>query len=87
MSRHSRQPPSDVRAPTVVGVESSVMKLTRKVSKQRCLSFSGRSFIVLPRPFDRPRRPIERPWTGVLLSGRSMVLPREAESRLHAGAP
>ena len=33
------------------------MKLTRKVSKQRCLSFSGRSFAILPGPFDRLGRP------------------------------
>ena len=69
------------------GVGSSVMKLTRKVSKQRCLSFSCRSFIILPRSSDRPRRPVGPPWTGVSSSGHSMVLPGEAESRLHAGLP
>ena len=56
--RHSRQPPSDVRAPAVAGVGGSVVKLTRKVNKQRCLFFSGRSFIVLPGPSDRPKRPV-----------------------------
>ena len=44
------------------------MKLTLKVSKQRCLSFIGRSFVVLPGPPDRPRRP-----AGLSLDGGSVV--------------
>ena len=47
------------------------MKLTHKVSKQRCLSFGGRSFIVLPGLSDRPRRPIGPPLMGVPSSGPS----------------
>ena len=40
------------------------MKLTLKVSKQRCLTFSGRSFAVLPGLPDRPRRPVGTPLGG-----------------------
>ena len=47
------------------------MKLTRKVSKQRCLSFGGRLFIILPGPSDRPRRPVGLPLMGVPSSGPS----------------
>ena len=62
--RHPRQPPSNVYAFAIAGVGGSVKKLTLKVSKQRCLSFNGRSFIVLTRPPDRPRRPVGLPLEG-----------------------
>ena len=64
-------PPSNVRASTVAGVGSSVMKLTRKVSKQRCLSFSGCLFVILPGPFDQPRWPVGPPLMVVPSSGPS----------------
>ena len=67
--RHPWQPPSNVRASTVAGVGGSVKKLTLKVSKQRCLSFSGRSFVVLPGPPDRPKRPVGLPLDEVSVIG------------------
>ena len=62
--RHPQQPQNNVCAFAVAKVRGSVKKLTLKVSKQRCLSFNGRSFIVLTRPPDRPRRPVGLPLEG-----------------------
>ena len=67
--RHPQQPLSNVRAFAVAGVGGSVKKLTLKVSKQRCLSFNGRLFIVLPRPPDQPRWPIGLPLEGGSIVG------------------
>ena len=48
----TRQPPSDVRAPAVAGVGSSVMKLTRKVNRGAYLSAVVRSSFYLGRPIN-----------------------------------
>ena len=58
------------------------MNLTRKVRNQKCLSLGGCSFVVFPRPYGRPRRPVGIPFTEVPSSDRSVVLPGEAEGRL-----
>ena len=62
------------------------MNLTREVRNQRCLSLGGRSFIVFPGPYGRPRRPIGLPFSEVPLWDRSVVLPGETEGRLHVRA-
>jgi len=59
------------------------MNFNVKVRNQRCISFSGRWFVVLPGPSVRPRWLVGPPWGGVPSSDRSVVLPREAEGCLH----
>ena len=77
-SRHPRQPPSDICIPADAGVGSSEVNFNVKARNWRCLSFSSRWVIVLPRPFVQPRRLIGPPWGRVPSSDRSVVLPREA---------
>ena len=62
------------------------MIFTREVKNQRRLSLGGRSFVVFLRPYGRPRRPVGLPFSEVLSSDRSVVLPRETEGRLHMRA-
>ena len=62
------------------------MILTREVRNQRRLSLGSHSFIVFPRPYGRPRRPVGLPFLEVPSWDHSVVLPGETEGRLYVRA-